>query len=533
MTTKLRDEDAVILRFGGGINSRASEDQINPLECTDGQNFILDPGNSEFRRRPPFDFVAAAPNEEEIRGFATLQDANGTVTMLVQAGDTVYSFNGVSSFTSVGSVSATARLRGPREAYWALTDEVIITDLALQEDVLVWDGSTLSTVSFLQNDGSSSFGTLKAKYCLVDNERAFFANIVENANDFPHLLVASAQGDYTIVSASDRPSSSLSAEDPWFLPAPQLRPINGLAQLYGVLVISQENGAFEKLTGSSAMDYALERLHPGSGATGDESVVSITNDIVYGSSGKIESLIATDRFGDVQVDDLSFKIEPSVRANRIWRLYYNPRFHRVYCFPEQVGECWVLHTDFIGSELSAWAVWTTTHELDFQPTAAMICRDPVDGLEYLFMGDADGNIYRMEGRGEAGDGGTEEIIAERTSLLFAAPLDAKGFHLNGWLQHRKRLETAVEMTVRFAGEIVHDVTKTIQLAELDTLNITVYGGDVYYGGDFYYGPSQEHRFVRRKWGVPGQSNLFQIHLSIQGVNDFALSELGVRYDFAS
>lgn len=532
MTKHLRDETADVLRFGGGINSRASEDQISDVECTSGENFILDPGNSEFRPRPPFDLVATATNEEEIRGFATLQKADGTITMLVQAGDTVYDWNGVSTFTSKGTVAATARLRGTKESLWALADKVLITDLNLQEPILEWDGTTLSTVNFLQNDGSSAFGAFSAKYCVVDNERAFFANIIENSNDFPHLLVASERGNYLIVSASDRPSSSLSEADPWFLPSPQLKPINGLATLYGVLLLSQEKGAFEKLTGSSAKDYALERLHPGSGASGTESVVAITNDVIYGSLGKIESLSATDKFGDVEIDDLSFKIQPQVETHHEWTLVYNPHKHRVYCFPDDVGECWVLHTDFIGQQVSPWSKWTTRHAMDFVPTAAMLCRDPVDGHDYVFMGDADGNIYRMEGTGESGDGGTSEILAFRRSKLFAAPLDTKAFHLNGWIQHRKRLANNVEMTFNFAGEHVHDVTQTIALSALGTLNITVYGGDVYYGGNFYYGPAQESRLVRRQFGVPGQSNQFQIYLGVQGVNDFSLTELGIRYDFA-
>ncbi len=57
MTQRFRDEGAELLRFGGGINSRSSEDQIHPLECTSGENFQLNPGNGEFKPRLPFDKV--------------------------------------------------------------------------------------------------------------------------------------------------------------------------------------------------------------------------------------------------------------------------------------------------------------------------------------------------------------------------------------------------------------------------------------------------------------------------------------------
>lgn len=531
MTTRIREESSTTVRFGGGVNSRSSEDQINPLECTEGENFVLDPGNGEFRRRDPFDLIGTVPNEAEIRGFVTLTQTSGTVTMLVQAGDTVYEWDG-STFSSVGTVAATARLRGTIEANWALDDKVIITDLALDEEIHEWDGSHFSEVTFLQSDGSSSFGTFRAKYCVIEDERAFFGNIFESSNEFPHLLVASQRGNFEVISASDRPSSSLSDADPWFLPTPQLKPINGLASVFNILAISQQDGAFEQLTGSNATNYDMDKFARGSGAVGDEAVVATSNDVIYGARGRIESLSAVEKFGDVEVDDLTFKIEPEVRTFKDWTLVYNPRVKRVYCFPDiaNQAEIWVLHIDFIGSELSPWSKWTTLHSLDFNPTAVMVCRDPEDGLEYTFMGDSSGNVYRLEGTGESGDGGTEEILAFRKSMVHQSGLDTQAFHINGWLQHRKKLSNNATLTISWSGEHVHEVSKVIQLSELDTINITVYGGEVYYGGNFYYGPSQEDRLVRRLFAVPGMSNQFQVEVSVQGTNEFSITEIGLRYD---
>ena len=531
MVKKVLDEDAQILRFGGGINSRSSEDQIDPLECTSGQNFILDPGNGEFRPRGPFDLVGTVPNGAEIRGFATLQKADGTVTMLVQAGTTVYSWDGASVFTVVGTVSALAKLRGPRQANWALTDKVIISDVNLQEELHEWDGTTFQQIAFLQSDGSSSFGAFRARYCVVENERAFYANIYESGAAFPHLLVSSQRGDYTIVSASDRPSSALGEDAPWFLPVPQLKPINGLAFAFGLLAISQSNGAFEKLSGTTSKNFSLEKLHDGSGAAGFESVVATSNDIIYGSTGRIESLEATDKFGDVEFDDLSFKIHSDILDFTGWTLVYNPRVKRVYCFPDDQQEVWVLHIDFVGSDLSPWSKWTTRHAMSFLPTAAMVCRDPADGLEYTFMGDASGNLYRLEGSGASGDGGTDPVEVERMSKLFAAPLDTKAFHITGWLQQRK-LATSSVVTLRFlfSGEHPHDVEKSLTTSAV--VFDTPYGGAVYYGGSFYYGPKQLNRLVRKLFGVPGLANQFQVEVSVEGQDQFAITEIGLRYDFA-
>ena len=531
MTRRIRDEDFEIVKFGGGQNSRASQDQIDPLECISGANFILDPGNSEFRPRPPFDELGTTPNGQEIRGLVTLLKADGTVTMLVQAGATVYKWDGT-AFSKVGTVDPLAQLRGPREANWALDDKVLISDLNLKEDMHEWDGTTFQQIAFLQSDGSSAFGAFRARYCIVDNERAFFANIHESAAAFPHLLVSSERGDYLVVSASDRPASALGDDAPWFLPVPQLKPINGLAFAFGVLVISQEAGAFEKLTGSTAKDFELKKLHDGSGARGRESVVATSNDVIYGSPGKIESLKATDKFGDVEWDDLSFKIQPDIVTYKDWSLVYNPRLKRVYCFPVGKQEVWILHIDFIGTNLSPWVKWTTSHALSFKPTATMVCRDPVDGLEYTFMGDAFGKLYRMEGSGTAGDGGTAAIEAKRKSKIYAAALDAKIFGLSGWLQHKKlATSSTVTLKVLFSGEHAFDADKTFTTAAV--LFDTSYGGAIYYAGNFFYGPKQLNRFIRQIFGVEGQGNQIQAEISVDGNNDFAITEVGFRFNFSS
>ena len=530
MTKKVRDESSEIVRFGGGQNSRSSQDQVDPLECTSGANYTLDPGNSELRPRGPFDELGTAPNGAEIRGFATLLKTDGTVSMLVQAGPTVYQWDG-SAFTSVGTVNQLAQLRGPREANWALTDKVLISDLNLQDDVQEWDGTTFQQTAFLQSDGSSLFGAFRARYCIVENERAFFGNIHESGTAFPHLLVSSELSNYLVVSASDRPASSLGADAPWFLPMPQLKPINGLAFAFGVLAISQEAGAIEKLTGSTAKDFALDKLHDGSGARGQKSVVATSNDIIYGSPGKIESLKATNKFGDVEWDDLSFKIRPDIIDVAGWELVYNPRLKRIYCFPDGQQEVWVLHIDFIGTDLSPWVKWTTRHALSFQPTATMVCRDPVDGLEYTFMGDATGKLYRLEGTGTSGDGGTDAVEVKRVSKSYAAPLDTKAFHINGWMQHKKlATSSTVKLRFLFSGEHAFDTEKT--MATTAVTFDTPYGGAVYYGGPFYYGPKQLNRFIRRIFGIEGQGNQFQVEVSVDDNNDFAITEVGFRYDFA-
>ena len=50
MVARIKDSpEPIILRFGGGLHSRANEDEINPRECTKGENFRLDLENTDFR----------------------------------------------------------------------------------------------------------------------------------------------------------------------------------------------------------------------------------------------------------------------------------------------------------------------------------------------------------------------------------------------------------------------------------------------------------------------------------------------------
>ena len=528
MTQKFQDEDADILQFGGGINSRASEDQIDPLECTEGENFLLDPGNSEFRPRPPFQLLGQADNAKEIRGFATLKKTDGTVSMLVQAGNRVYEWDGT-DFTSVGTVDPNARIRGKREAIWNLADKVIIADLELQEDLMEWDGTTLTTTTFLASNGSDAFGTFRAKYVLIDNERALYFNIHDNGGEFPHLMVSSERGNYLIVSTGDRPSSSIGADAPFFLPMPQLKAINGVAKGFGVIGVSQEDGDFEKLVGSTSQDFAWEKLHPDSAAVGDEAVASITNDIIFGAQGRIESLESTEKFGDVEFDDSSFKIRDDIKSYNNWTLVYNQRLKRLYCFPDGQPECWVMFTDFVGSQLSPWSKYTSDHPMNFKPTAVMSCYDPVDGLEYVFMGDSDGNLYRMEGAAFDGDGGTDSVVARRRSIMFSAPLDAEAFDVSGFIEHRYNEPATMQLTMLWSGYQVYSVGRDIPFAEL--VFETVFGGDAYFGGKFYFGLEKQNRLVRKKWGTSGKSNQFQIETKIVDTDDFEVTKVGFRYQF--
>jgi hypothetical protein len=429
-------DDDIVIQFGSGINTRASPADIDPTEAAAGFNFQLDLKSRRLRSRSPFDLIGTVPNAAEIRGGASLLQADGTVTFLIQAGNKVYEWDGLTTFTERGTVSSSARLRGHwRSHYWPLDDIILITDLGLAEEVMEWDGTTLSTTAFTDQNGSS-FTAFYAKYLTVSNERAIFAH-VRDVSTQAHMMVGCRRGVYTEITVTDRPSSGLSEEDPFFLLTPDLKAINGQVEAFGVMVVSTENGQLFQLGGSSAQDFSFNEFYAGSGAGGEESVAYIGNDVIYGRRGRIESVRDTDRYGDSEADDLTRDISTDVQEYDSWRTVYNSRLNRVYCFPQGGSDLWVFQTAMRDLNLSPWMRWRTRHALAFQPTFVMSMLDPQDGLEYVFMGDVNGNLYRLEGSGENGDGGTENIQVEWVTKLYSAVLNASCFAVEGWIKYEK------------------------------------------------------------------------------------------------
>lgn len=521
--------ESVVLKFGGGIHSRASEEDINERECADGENFELDLENYHFRRRKPFSTIGQTPNGEEIRGFASLLKSDGTTSMLVQAQDTVYEWDG-SRFTSVGTVEATSQLRGRISHNYTLNDLVLITDLNLADVVMSWDGTTLSDVSFTDED-SASYSPFKAKYCNIVQERALFANVIDKtATSLPHMLVGTKVSDYTNLTVANQPSSALGEDDPFYLLTPDLRPINGLVSAFGITAVSSVEGQIFKLTGQSAQDYVINELYPESGASGDEAVTYIGNDIMYGRPGVLESLTRSDKYGDVETDDLSVGISDSIDGYTNWTIVYNKRTKRIYCYSDSTSEIWMLYKPLLESGISPWVKMTTLHSVNMDPTAIMNCYDPLTGLEEIYFGDASGNVYMIDG-GDAttGDAGISSIRASRKSKLISMPRNADGFTIQGYVKYRK-LED-VTLTLRFFFQGTKVFTKEITIS-LTSPTGYYFGGINYFGGSNYFGSIRE-KFSREIFGVAGESNEFQIEAIIDDKKEFAISEIGLDLEWTT
>lgn len=535
MSQKVRPKDLdVVIKFGGGLHTRASEDEIDPREAADGHNFLLDAENRELRNRPPFDLIGTVPNGAEIRGGATLLKSDGTVSVLVQAGASVYEWDGDTGFSLKGTVNANAKLRGHwRSHNWSLDDKVLITDLSLLEVVKEWDGTTFADVSFVNgSDSDSAFGAFYAKYLNISDERALFSHIRDGGGTFPHMMVGSERSDYQTISVADRPVSSLSEADPFFLLTPDLRPINGHVEAFGTTVLSTEKGRLFNLSGGSAKDFAFEEFYAGSAASGDESLAYIGNDVIYGRQGRVESLTDTDKFGDSEANDLTTNVADQVQDFTGWTNVYNSRLNRVYLFPEAESEVWVVNTAMRGGQVSPWMRWVTDHPMAFRPTFVMSMLDPDDGLEYVFMGDAAGNFYRMEGSGSDGDGGSSDIETEWLTKLYSAPLDTEFNKIEGYIKYHKNAAATLTLTFEYAGMTAFNESMTIELPGLDA-DTAHFGGDYYFGSDVYFGTAFENRMIRQKFLPPGQASDFQVRMMVSGTTDIRFNEIGLRFTAAS
>lgn len=545
---KVKPNDVSLeLKFGGGLHTRASADEIDPREAADGRNFVLDLDNRELRPRAAFDLIGAMPGSGSVLGGGSLLKADGTVSTLVQRGGDVFEWDGSTGFTPVGTCNSSSKLRGSwRSHNWTLSDKVLFSDLTLNDVVKEWDGTTFQSVSFTDTSGAA-FGSFGAKYIDVSNERVLYANVKDHGTTFPHLMVGTTQSSYVQISTSNLPSSALATSDPFYMVIPDLKPINGLVGAFGTRVLSTEKGSLFKLDGTTAKDFAFSDFYLGSGASGSESLTYIGNDIIYGRQGRIESVRDTTSFGNSEADDLTRIISDQVEDFTGWTTVFNGRKNLVYLLPTSQSELWVFNTAMrtqrslsanaleqyvnqqVGKEaagkLSPWMKWETDHPLAFQPTFIDSMLDPSDGLEYVFMGDSSGNFYRLEGTGTSGDGGVTSISTSWTSKVFSAPLDAEVFTIEGHLKYKKNVAATVTITFLFAGKVAFDKSVTVTLPVADA---NYFGESIYFGGSIYFGVPFQDRLIRQYFTVPGQSNDFQVRIDVSGTTTFNINEIHLR-----
>jgi hypothetical protein len=523
----------VKLYFAGGLN----EQQTPTLfECIEGSNFELGLRQSKLVPRKPYDLKGTATNASAIMGLMQLVKRSNTETTLVQAADTVYLWDGSTSFTSKGTVSASAQLR---DCYWSLGDYLVITDVAKATVVKKWDGTTFSTLT------TGLAGSLFAKYGVVYQNRVWLANVT-TSSDTPHLIVASAFEDPTSYSTSLRGGPTTSGGgsfstglEAFYILAPDLKPINGMLVFYNQLIISTEGGRLYKLTGTTAATYKWEDFYSGSAALSSESMANIGNDVIYmKQGGGVDLLSTTQTSGDVAADDVSRWIPTTTKDLTGAITVYDQKNQKVLFFV--AGKVLVLFKDLIGAELSPWSVYKTQETFAFNTSAAKYMKKPGTQVYSVFFGDSVGRVFDLNGTG-GGDAGTQTIAVTRKTRYIQNGEGADKFNrgglnlmkkiLRGMVFYRRVADDA-EITLSFDwGDEYNTSQSVIPLKGAPTGSTGVYyGGGSYYSGSVYYsqGSAFAQKISSQSFSPTGKGPGFFLTASLDTSTDFQIEYIEIH-----
>jgi hypothetical protein len=475
--------------FGGGLNESQTPDLSEAAQGS--YNFDLSKDSYKLIPRYPFDLKGTATNTNEVRGLMQLVKRDDTETTLVQAEETVYRWDGSSTFSSMGTVATNSQLR---DVHWALDDYLVVTDLQKATVIKRWDGSTFDTQT-------TGLGTdLYAKYGMVHHGRVWLFN-VKTSTDTPHLMVASAFENPKSYDTTQRATSGTFSTglEAFYMLSPDLRPINGVAKtLAGDLVISTKEGSLFKLSGTSASNYKWDNFYPASNAIGDESIVSTGNDVMYmRRGGNIESLVATQSYGDVAADDLSRWIPTTVEDLTGAIAIYDQTKQKVLFFTGDKVLVFFKDIFYSGAvkndlgeraKLSPWGVYKTSHSSGFDASAAKYMKRPGTTEYSVYFGGSAGQIFDLNGSGTSGDSGSSEIQTIRKTR-FIDSRDGINFlrHVTrGNVQYRRTNEVSFNIELDWGDEYnTSEATLTLKGSPDGDTSI-FYGGSGYYGGSFYY-----------------------------------------------
>lgn len=516
------------LYFAGGLN----EQQTPTLfECGSGYNFELGLRQSKLVPRKPYDLKGTATNAGAIQGFLQLVKRSNSETTLVQASDTVYLWDGSTSFTNKGTVNASSKLR---DCYWSLGDYLVITDISKLTVVKKWDGTTFSTLT--TGLGATS---LYAKYGVVFQNRVWLANVT-TATDTPHLIVASAFEDPTSYSNTLRGGATTSGGgvfatglEAFYLLAPDLKPINGMSVFFDQLVISTEGGRLFKLTGSTAATYQWVDFYSGSAALGDESLTNIGNDVIYmKQGGGIDRLSTTQTSGDVAADDVSRWIPSTVEDLTGCITIYDQKNQKVLFFVS--GKILVLFKDLIGGELSPWSVYTTSESFGMNTLAAKYMKRPGTQVYSVFFGDSVGRVLDLNGTGTGDAGATNVMVLRKTRYIQngegadkngGGALNLMKKVLTGMVFYR-RIFSSCDVTLSFDwGDEYNVSSSVVTLKGAPSVSQGVYyGGGSYYSGSAYYsqGSAFAQKISSQSFSPTGKGPGFFLSTSLDTTTDFQI-----------
>lgn len=513
------------IRFGGGLN-QLDDELVNIEECIDGENFLLNADKREFIPRPGFALKGTATNALPVRGIMQLVKRDNTETTLIQAGPDVYVWDGAASFTSKTPTSSTpiktdSVLRG---TYWSLDDLLIITDVSLQSPVWEWNGTTISELSH----GIAGVTDLFAKWSVVWNNRIWLFNIKTDATLNPHMLLA---GEFEVRTNFDNSvtpettSVALVSTAPFYMLAPDLKPINAVAVFYDTLLISTKDGAVFKITGHTAADYKIVPYYSGSSVAGNELMINIGNDVMYvKTGGKIETLRSTEQFGDTKADDASKWIPDEVANINSGVMTYDQKNQRVMLFTN--NKLLVLDKYIWDQQqnVSPWMKWTTGMASNLDVEAAAYIKIPGTQNRSVYFGGPLGQIY--DANGSSGDAGSVLVNAFRKTRLIQE-LDTVNEIVSGRITYRRKAAQNLQMTFEWTDEYADSINNVPLKAPVTSIGSIFWGGNNYWGEAIYWGAGgvSEERVSTVGFSAVGKGPSFFLTTRVVGTSDFTITRI--------
>lgn len=400
----------------------------------------------------------------DLRKLTPLLNWNGTDATRHKTGLSEGSPAAVTLSCSTGTVTASAVGHGLSVGDLATIAGADQADFNGEHEVLTVPTTTaftyaITTCPTTTATGSSiTFDTgidLYAKYSVVHNDRLWLFNIdtVQGAvrTENPHMILVSAFDNPESFDTVNR-SGTATGNAAFFQLTPDLKPINGVAQFNKQLIVSTVDGMLFRLIGLDASDYQFVQYFAGSAALGEESMANIGNDVAYlRKGGNIDLLTTTDTSGDVRADDLSRWIPTSTKDLTSAMTVYDQFNQKVFFILDD--RILVFFKDILeGGGGSPWSSYKTqltdsNGDFIFKTKAATYIRRPGLTTQTIYLGDADGNIYDMDGSG-TGDNGSDIIVQRKSKLL---EVDKENI-LIGNIQYRRFGEFNVSLLFDWASE---------------------------------------------------------------------------------
>jgi hypothetical protein len=396
------------------------------------------------------------------------------------------------------------------------------------------------------NLGSSATGTtektidLYAKYSIVHNNRMWLFNIttINGAvtSENPHMILASTFEDAELFDTVNR-NGVATGNAAFFTLTPDLKEINGVTLFNRQLIISTHDGALHRLSGLDASDYQFTTYYSGSAAVSEESMVNIGNDVQYMlKGGGIDLLGATDTSGDVRADDVSRWIPTTTKDLTSSKAVYDQQNQKVMFFLSD--KILVMFKDILSTGGgSPWTVYETaltsvqpdsTVASIFTTNAIKYMRRPGQTTQTVYFGDANGNIWDLNGSG-TGDNGTDIAIQRKTPLIQTDRLNI----MRGNVQYRRF--GAMDLSLIFDWANEYNTTKSdipLKGAPAGGSTPAYYNLDSYYQGtgtreeDYYNeGFSFADQVSHQNFSPAGRADAFFMTLETSTTVQFQIDEI--------